>query len=310
MAPTRRPASAHEWAFNTYYKTRNKREVERLSGIQDDRGNFPCGPNGAIVYLTILDWSRADYKCTWGCPFHNWDELTKQRDAVINNTLDISRQLNTFPSKVDEFSPPVLSDQAAYDPVETANKVNYDAKLAESKGEVLKLPERIMRPEAERITHWEYLYAKVFYDATGLPIDYSALKNTDFQKKIGDENIRTLFAMGYRAKSLESAINMLSTIQDQINALKEAQEGKVPVKTHSSEKEKPKVVAKVSDRETLRKLKREMEKIQSGEKMQAIVDVIDANTAKPVESRVVDGVVTDPPKVENVGTEPGRSTDA
>lgn len=178
-------AQHHQQAFDIWYRTRNWTEVARELKAE---------------WTTAKRWSAADFDCKWNCPWHNWVALQEERDnaqatrnALLNNGV----------------TDPVVHDMAMRDVL-----LGKDTDLSPRK----KIAQQMIRSDNERISHWEYLWSKVYFDATGIALDWRQARGMD-DRDI-EEKLRETLRVGLHATSLEQCVKMLKIIQEQIDTSK------------------------------------------------------------------------------------------
>lgn len=172
----------HKTAFETYYRTRNWKDVERAIGCN---------------YQTAFRWSTEDFKCPDSCPWHNWSELIAERDQALHVREELIESGNLCP---------VDHDAAMRHSVENpkAGKIK--------RGDILNL----IHSDFERIVHLELLYNKVFYECTGLTLDSSAVSKID-----PNANWEQVFEKGRGIRDLESGVRTLVSLVDQLDQVKQ-----------------------------------------------------------------------------------------
>lgn len=175
-------AKDHRKAFDWWLKTRNLSEVARRVGAN---------------WETVKNWSTNDFACQWACPWHDWDTLVAEEDRVHQARLVVLNKHNADPVMMDHSI-----RAAAAAPTQI---VDTDSSY--------KRPS--IRPIAERIAHWEYLWAKAFFDATGQVTDWQTFRNLGGDPDI-ENQLRQALRSGLHCTSLEQAVRTLKMIQDQI----------------------------------------------------------------------------------------------
>ena len=181
----------HQSAFETWYKTRNWSTVAKSLDA---------------VWSTTKRWGESDYPCSWSCPWHDYNKLMADRDAAHQARTNLLNEGN-------------------YDPVD------HDIAIREAvsrKGDGLNSTKNppavvIVRADIERLQHWEYLWSKVYFHATGLVTNWSEFQGmtqmVEFERLELETRLRDALKGGLAATSLEQCIRMLKTIQDQIDGL-------------------------------------------------------------------------------------------
>lgn len=186
-------ADQHQQAFEVWYRTRNWSTVAKELGA---------------TWTTTKRWSEADYPCQWGCPWHNYDQLIQERDRAHQARVDLLEKGNVDP---------VAHDVAIRDAIAKPHNPNEVFEAA---------PLVICRSDLERMGHWEFLWSKVYFHATGIVTNWSEFQGRsvmpEFERLELQEKVRGALGGGLAATSLESAVRMLKMIQDQIDGLQGA----------------------------------------------------------------------------------------
>ncbi len=187
-------AADHQKAFEIWYESRNWTAAARV---------LKCN------WETIKRWSDLSFKCSFSCPWHGYDDLMEQRDRAHQARIK-------------------LIEQGNYDPVAHDTAIR-DAVAGPTQGGELQVTDKsvsaaldFVRTDIERIQHWELLWSKVFFDATGQVTswrEFKAGREADLEMK---ERLRGALRTGLHATSLEQAVKMLKIIQDQIDKLQGA----------------------------------------------------------------------------------------
>lgn len=171
-------ADDHRRAFEIYVESRSYNVVSTKIGC---------------MLVTATRWSQEDYPCPYGCPFHGWVRLLKERSETIKAQFD--------PAEV----VPLLSPQAMAESVSGALKARF------SNEEICK----IVFSNVERLQHWELLYAKVYYDLTGIQLDVPNIAISDLR---GES--RRAFTEGLHITTFAEGVKMLAHIEDKIENLR------------------------------------------------------------------------------------------
>ena len=225
---TRYTAEDHRKAFETWYETRNMAEVASSLGAN---------------YLTPRRWRDADFNCSWSCPYHDWDKLMDERDAALHARAQLVNGGNVDPIAHEKAMREAINNPDAPRSVVVNNCV---------------------RSDLERLAHWEYLYSKVYFDMTGIALDYGSIK---------EEEARAQYRAGLHVTNAESGVRMMKVIQQQIDGLQGA------------ERVRPEISAKQEKAEqlTLQQLRQMRHLAQSTppEKLKTMLTVMDAEDAKP-----------------------------
>jgi len=171
----------HKEAWEIYLKTQNFAEVARKFGMN---------------WETAKNWSKPDFSCPYDCPFHGYDALMAEHEAA----LVTRRRL----LEADVVSP-ISHAKATSNAIETLTT------------NVLGSDYPISRTVSERLAHLEWLWSKLFYHATGIPLDYGDHKA---------EEILTQYRKGLNVTSMDHAIRGMKMVQDMMDKLRAADEGK------------------------------------------------------------------------------------
>ena len=173
----------HQLAFETFADTRNLAAVCRKIGVS---------------YPQAHSWSKKDYNCYWGCPYHGWDELIEERNRVATAVIGGSATLNRDLTQ-GEF----------------AKIANSSSNL--KRNDKRELITRLVRSDFERITHWELLYAKIFFDLFGIVIEVPGI---DINKLIDQvEDKKALVKGGLHFTNPDVAMKAMIMVQEQIKKL-------------------------------------------------------------------------------------------
>lgn len=222
-------AEQHRTAFETWYETRNYSAAAKSVDAN---------------YLTPRRWATEDYDCQYNCPYHSWNRLMDERDAALQVRHTLIQQGNLDPVQHD-----IAMRQAVSDPG--------------PKGQNPPVM-RIIRSDLERLHHWELLYSKVYYDLTGLALDYGSIK---------EDYARKQYQMGLHVTNAESGIRMLKTIQEQIDLLQGSDRRSQRVSSASPAREQLTL-------QQLRKM-RQLAQNTPPQKLQTMMSVVVAEDAKP-----------------------------
>jgi len=179
----------HKKAFDLFYELRAYQTVAKEMGIDTH---------------TIRRWSTLEAKCS--CPWHNWDALIEEKQAALNARLN-------------------LIEQGEYDPIaheQALMNVDTRIEIPEKRKEQLRSSDKVMvRSELERMTQLEYLWSKLFYEATGIITDHSILVDSSGDT-LSDKLKEEYFAKGLSARNLEGCVKCLKDIAGQIDDIKKA----------------------------------------------------------------------------------------
>lgn len=188
-------AEDHKKAYDAYYISRNISDVVRTLGLS---------------YETGIRWKRSNFVCSFGCPWHGWDER-------------IEEELRTLAAKTK------VEEQGITDPVVQAEAMQAALEgepflvAPPTKEEILHALE-VVNTDRERLHQWRLLRAKVFFELTGIPIDYSTLKG---DRLTGREGLlkQDLFTKGLRPTKFEDTTRVLVLIDEQIDKLEARMRG-------------------------------------------------------------------------------------
>lgn len=178
-------AAHHQQAFELYFQTRSFNKVSTQL---------------ELTYSTIFRWSEKDFPCKFGCPYHNWKALIEERERVSKAQIQLIQ---------DRDFDPITSDAAIRQAIDNPNR------LAPFNPEAHPTSHAVYRPDLERLAHWEYLYGKVFFDLTGMALDYAHVKRDV------SVSIEQVYAKGMRIQSAEAALRSLAIIEDHITAIRQ-----------------------------------------------------------------------------------------
>jgi hypothetical protein len=178
--------SHHKQAFEIWYDTRNWSTVAKKIGMD---------------WSTSKRWAAADYNCKDNCPWHNWDMLMQERDRAL-------------------AARDILLLDGVTDPLEH-ERVMKDAIAANTTLQVQKATMDIVRSDTERLQLWEYLFSKIYFDATGIPVDWRVFRSLEPGANL-EENVKLVEALrrGMHCTSFEQCIRTLKVCQEQIDALR------------------------------------------------------------------------------------------
>lgn len=170
----------HRRAFEIWLVNGSYREVEVKSGIP--------------MYAAVA-WAKAEYTCRFGCPWHGWEHLREaQKKAVRKELAPVAEKRER------EFS-------MAQAPAAPKPPSRYE------------LVRRIVRSDLERLAQLEVLYAKAFYDATGVNLGVPQLIDDQGNVIQAEEILRRFAGSGVKSKSYEQAIRCVSMILSEINKI-------------------------------------------------------------------------------------------
>lgn len=254
--PPRKDSWSHQRAFNIYDETRNFREVERQL-IREDK---------EVNYVTILNWASKGFKCHFGCPYHDYESLLEEKAKALRAAVMV----------MDKTGDPTKAELAIDQSLDAAP-------LAINTFPVIK---SAMRSDIERIQDLEYLYAKIYFHATGIGKQYDDIVKDQ-------ETLKSLFRNGLQLKSLESAISALTTVMNEIETVKERAGLSKPTTITS------KPIGQVT-LDSLRKMKELIDNTPA-EKVRDLLALQRMEEAKPIEGVVIEQRRT---------TKPNKPTDS
>ena len=218
----------HRLAFETWYETRNYSAAAKSVDAN---------------YLTPRRWAADDFSCDFNCPYHNWQRLMDERDSAIQVRHEL---INA--GDLDPVSHDIAMRKAVSEPGPKGKNP---------------LVINLVRSDLERLQHWELLYAKVYYDLTGLALTHGQLT---------EEETKKTYRMGLSVTNAEAGIRMLKTIQEQIDTL-QGSDRRLVKRAQTPEREQL----------TLQQLRR-MKKLAENtppQKLQTMMTVVDLEDAKP-----------------------------
>ena len=221
-------AEHHRLAFETWYDTHNYSAAAKAVNAN---------------YLTPRRWSADDFSCDFNCPYHNWQQLMEERDSALQSRNELINAGNLDPVAHD-----IAMRKAVSEPGPKGKNP---------------LVINLVRSDLERLQHWELLYARVYFDLTGIALTHGQLT---------EEESRKTYRMGLSVTNAGEGIRMLKTIQDQIDAL-QGSDRRSTARTQTPAREQL----------TLQQLRR-MKKLAENtppQKLQTMMTVVDLEDAKP-----------------------------
>lgn len=203
----------HRLSWESFRATRNYQRASDATGV---------------TRMTILKWAGSQFICGFACPYHDYEKLLEDEVRAMKLRSEMVNQGN-------------------YDPVshEAAMRADMekDGRLQRKKAVIMSL----VHSDIERIAHWELIYAKIYFDITGIALDYNNIVNPeDMPTK------EQILKKGLHINSMKEAIASLALVQAQIDTLKHLTSETRPMAQAVLETEKP-------SREELRKIKAELE---------------------------------------------------
>lgn len=173
----------HKKAYQVWLRTRNMAEVARACGV---------------THTTVYEWRSGTFRCQFNCVYHNWDKFEAEKKAAQNARLE-------------------LLEKGVHDPVEHEIAMRQAITTAKTDGKSVYKDGPAMaalRADDERLAQWEFIWAKLFFQATGVPVDPALLHDPEQMAKIDE-----VYGKGLKSKNLDDAIKSLATVQDQIDKL-------------------------------------------------------------------------------------------
>lgn len=177
----------HRKAFEVWLETRNMSAVRRALEVA---GKQPA-------YQTAYSWATPEFLCPDGCPFHNWEKLISDRErAALAQAACIAKG---------DFSP-VAQEMAMVKAIEAGGEKSKDHILAVT---------ALVRSSRERLSMWEYIWAKIAQDLTGFAVDPNLLLKRDLTS--AEESIlSSLLNRGLHCTNMEQAVRTLAIVEDRI----------------------------------------------------------------------------------------------
>jgi hypothetical protein len=196
MSKANYTAEDHRRAYDSYVASaRNMSQTSRVMGI---------------AYETVLRWRESNYACAYGCKFHGWDSLADQNLKVMEARNALTN------SGVND---PIVLEGAIRNPEAVLEMIPAPKPLTPA--EEAKVT-RIVIKEEERLSHWYHLYAKVYYDLTGVVLDFDTLISTTEPAETVRARREILYKNALRCTNAENAIKTLGYIEDRIRAIESA----------------------------------------------------------------------------------------
>jgi hypothetical protein len=182
-------AEMHKKAYEVYRLSKNLSDVQRTMGL---------------TYDTVLRWKQANLVCSWGCPYHGWDELVEQ-------------ELNVMAAKEKAIAAGITdpAEQQRAMEIALANKTPFQAPAPTERE--MKRAVKMVITEEQMLGHWRHLYAKAYFDLTGVVMDFETL----LEDSTGTTSLykEELFKKGLRFTSSEQGMRTLGYIMDKIKEL-------------------------------------------------------------------------------------------
>lgn len=199
-----RPESDHEKAFLLFSELGSKSAVSRQ--LQMDRAS-------------LVDWSSSTFACPYMCPWHDWDKLIQQRKDAVAAKVELLAGKIYDPEAHEQ----VIREVVPPDETRTSSTMSRRRAV-----------ETLVRSDIEVLAHYEFLYNKVFFEATGITLDHPSLavhfENAGFSKSPTPDGKKTPIPTGIqlmelytlstlRCTNLGAAISTLTQIRQQIDEL-------------------------------------------------------------------------------------------
>jgi len=170
-------AEDHRRAYEVWFRTRSWRRTAEAIG------------SNPSVYQTVRSWSRADFACREGCPYHDWENLARQQEGQPGTSL--VRPLDNPEMRHLDLVP---------------------------QDECVAALEDLFASDIERLTHWEIIYAKAFYHVTGIVRLCPHLVGAD-GSPCTEEDLKRRFDSGLKPANLRDAVIVLARVQGEIHKL-------------------------------------------------------------------------------------------
>ncbi len=190
----------HEKAFKVWCETHNMSAVSREVGCSYDTGRR---------------WKDQDCRCPEGCAWHGWDRLEEEKNAA-HQAQELLIQKGNFD--------PIAHDQAI-------RKILTGGQAPESRAQMIK---RTIRSDLERASHWEFLYAKAFYKATGQVVEWSTFQGGSLTEEVIDK-MQGVMTVGLSPTSFEQCVKVMKICSEEINLIR----GRPKAAEDQEEEDKP-----------------------------------------------------------------------
>jgi hypothetical protein len=155
-----------------------------------------------VAQSTVEAWASDWWRCPFGCPYHNWARLDLERKRIFEQHMQGSELGVVTPEMMKAHAEAILAQDLQTNQLQTAN-------LAEKLNS-------LCRGDLERIAHWEFVYAKLFRDLTGIELDVDMLARAeDIKPELLD------FAKGLHVEKAKEAIELLQAVQSEIDKIKQ-----------------------------------------------------------------------------------------
>ncbi len=181
----------HKRAFELFYDLRT---INAVSAELD------------IDTHTLRRWKTGEINCP--CPYHNWDALVQERELALSKRIDLLDQ-----GIVD----PLSHEQALLDldPSRTPPMTEMQKSAVRPAGKVMD------RSDLERLSHLEFIYAKLFFHITGCIIDHGALVDLTGEPFDLARCEKYFSEKGLEPRNLEQCVKTLIVVTQQISELRE-----------------------------------------------------------------------------------------
>jgi hypothetical protein len=184
--PRHYTADDHKAAFEAYLEVPTFNHVGRVLGIDSQKASW---------------WASPTFRCKFGCPYHNYPILLREREVAVSENIKLFEEKKGSVSESKAIIKKIVEENHA-DPDNAAT--------------VIATLNKIVRSDLERLTHWEYLYGMVFYQLTGIELDYDHIVDRNGKFKVDAE----AYLKASRIDKAEKCVYLLSHIQDQIENIK------------------------------------------------------------------------------------------
>lgn len=144
--------------------------------------------------LTVRNWSRHDFECPFGCPYHGWEALAiKRRESAKASVAPPAAPTPMVPVKGSRDEPQALKKDSMT---------------------------RMARSDLDRLTHWEFIWSLLMFHVSGGYISACPHMVSEDGSVLGDAELRKLFMVaGNKPKSIESAVRTMAVVQGQIEKI-------------------------------------------------------------------------------------------
>lgn len=171
----------HERAFAIYYETR---VWTRVTEALDCAGQ------------TVYNWSKSEYKCPYGCPWHDWDKLIADKDRLMAVHSQLIEDGNLDPLAHDRASRNHLDVQKP--------RVNRRAAILQ-----------LMTSDLERLQHLQILYNKLYYEMTGVQLGLDITGG-----RYGGKDLVEIYKQGLKCETTGEAMRCFKMICDEIDKIR------------------------------------------------------------------------------------------